>query len=201
MIIHRVTHWQIDFFYSEIKFIFSRLSKSEFYIIFLLAMNKYLSTSSKPIMREPLGNKYNEPIWETTRFGDTRWGARPQYNNQFNSDDLDWLTHPLQPPYMETDVPDMTQDPFMYTQLLPNGRRILKPEVAPDPCGYPTAIKYVSFGKPVWRYDRTFPSLTVPQQPCKYRGKTTVPDVACMDQQQLESRDRLNQFREVQLRD
>lgn len=119
-------------------------------------------------------------------YGDSRWSVRPYNNRRGNAGDLEWLTHPLQPSYYETDVADMSHDLNMYTK---NGH--LEPEVTPDPC-YPMPLKYFSFGKSVWRYDKSYPSLTVPSQPCKWSGKSLLPDVACLDQQNLMTKDRLN---------
>jgi hypothetical protein len=126
-------------------------------------------------------------------YGDaiTRWSTRPQFYSSGNAGDMEWMKTPLQPPYLGTDMPHMSTDLNMYNEVV-NGKGRLKPEVTPDPC-YPTPIKYFSFGKPVWRYDRNYPSLTIPYLPCTYRAKSTLPDVACLDQQQLSNKDRLNQ--------
>lgn len=126
-------------------------------------------------------------------YNDNRWTVRPHYYSSGKASDFEWLTNPIQPSYYETDVPDMSNDLNKYTEIV-NGRGRLKPEVASDPC-YPTPLKYFSFGLASWRYDRNYPSMTIPSQPCIYRGKTSIPDVACLDQQQFENLDRYNQIK------
>lgn len=131
---------------------------------------------------------HNE-ICATGDYNDSRWAARPQYNRQGNVSDLDWILHPLQPPYLGTFTPDMSYDTKMYV----NKQGQFKPEVTSDPCSYPVAPKYTSFGKSVWEYDHTYPSLTLPKgKTCQYFAKDTLPDIACLDQQQLMKRDTYN---------
>jgi hypothetical protein len=120
-------------------------------------------------------------------YNDTRWETRPQFNRQGNAGDNDWLEHPLQPPYFATDTPLMSYDLTMWKDFKGN----FKPEVAPDPCD-PYALKYCSFGKKTYVYDHDYPSLTLPPSPCSYMAKTLVPDVACLDQQDLMGKDRLD---------
>lgn len=125
---------------------------------------------------------------QSSIYGDTRWDVRPQFNRQGNAGDAEWLAHPLQAPYFETDTPLMSYNLNLWTDK--DGH--LKPEVRPDPC-YPTPTKYCSFSHPVWVYDHEYPSLVLPTKPCKeLRGKTLVPDVACLDQQELMKKDQLS---------
>lgn len=134
----------------------------------------------------------HQEMCQSPIYGDTRWDARPQFNRQGNAGDLDWLQRPLQAPYYETDTALMSYNLNMWKDKQGN----FKPEVAPDPC-YPTPTKYCSFGKPVWVYDCTYPSLTLPKDPevCRaLAGKSTVPDIACLDQQELMKKDRLSHF-------
>jgi len=118
-------------------------------------------------------------------YGDTRWDARPQHNRRGNAGDIDWVKRPLQAPYFETDVGLMSYNLNLWRDSKGNFR----PEVLPDPC-VPTATKYCSFGKSVWEYDKNYPSMTIPTQPCRYRGKTTVQDICALDQQELNNVDR-----------
>lgn len=119
------------------------------------------------------------------RYNDSRWASRPQFARSQQAPDLEWLTKPLQPPYLATDTDLMSYDLNMYKN--PDGS--LKPEVTPDPCSYPTATQYESSNKTTYTYDRSYPSLTIPQQPCKYFARSTLPDIACIDQQNLMIRD------------
>jgi hypothetical protein len=126
-------------------------------------------------------------------YADTRWDARPQHNRRGNAGDLEWLEKPLQAPYYETDTKLMSYDLSMWKDKQGDFR----PEVLSDPC-YPTPTKYCSFGHPVWVYDTEYPSLSLPTKPCStWRGQTGVPDVACLDQQDLMSRDRLALMKSV----
>jgi hypothetical protein len=118
---------------------------------------------------------------KSPHYFDTRWDARPQYYRQGNTTDIEWLKYPLQPPYQESDVHHMSSDINMWR----NSQNQFKPEVAPDPC-IPHATKYCSFGKSVWEYDSQYPSLTHLHKgkSChQLRGKSSIPDVACLDQQ------------------
>ena len=128
-------------------------------------------------------------------YNDTRWGARPQHFTSGNAHDSAWLGReegPGQPPYYETDTPLMSYDLDMWKNPQTGDFR---PEVLSSPCA-PMATKYCSFGKPVYEYGH-YPSMTIPTQPCTYRGRTTVPDIACLDQQELEPRDRLTYFKNL----
>lgn len=117
-------------------------------------------------------------------YNDNRWSVRPQAFRTGTAADLDWITTPMQPPYLATDTPRMSYDLTTYTDK----KGHLKPEVAPDPC-IPYHTQYCTMNKPAWVYDHTSPSLILPKQPCKYWGKTSVPDVACLDQQEFMPRD------------
>lgn len=119
-------------------------------------------------------------------YNDNRWDVRPQHFRRGKESDLEWINTPMQPPYMATDTPHMSYDLNKYKT--PQGA--LKPEVAPDPC-IPYHTKYCSFNRPAWEYDHSTPSLVLPKLPCKYRGKTTVPDIGCLDQQGIMNRDQL----------
>ena len=120
-------------------------------------------------------------------FNDTRWEVRPQFYRHGNANDSEWLIHPLQPPYFGTDTPLMSYDLNMWKDK--NGN--FKPEVLPDPCD-PYPLKYCSFGKSVYEYDHDYPSLTVPKLPCSFMAKSSIPDVACLDQSNLMGLDRMN---------
>ena len=122
-------------------------------------------------------------------YNDNRWSVRPQFYRQGNAGDFKWLDHPLQPPYFGTDTPLMSYDLNMWKDQQGD----FKPEVNPDPCD-PYALSYCSFGKKTYEYDHDYPSLNLPSTtfPCSFRAKTSVPDVACLDQQNLMVDDRLN---------
>ncbi len=119
-------------------------------------------------------------------YNDTRFEARPQFYRQGNSHDGKWLDMPLQAPYYETDTPLMSYNLMLDRE--PSG--IFKPLWNASPCA-PMAIKYCSFGKSNYEYDHKFPSVTIPEQPCTFRAKTNVPDITCLDQQNLMEDDRL----------
>lgn len=130
----------------------------------------------------------HQQMCQSPIYNDTRWSVRPQHNRHGNAGDAEWLQKPLQAPYYETDTNLMSYDLNAYR----DSKGHFKPEVEPSPCA-PAAIHYCSFGKPVYAYDHNHSSLTIPTQPCNFRGKTTVPDIACLDQTNLMDRDRLNE--------
>lgn len=119
-------------------------------------------------------------------FNDSRWSVRPQFYRQGNAGDMEWLEHPLQPPYYGTDTDLMSYDLNMWKDKEGN----FKAEVNPDPCD-PYALKYCSFGKSVYEYDHDYISLSIPKIPCSYTGKNSIPDVACLDQSKMMGKDRL----------
>ena len=129
----------------------------------------------------------HELLCQSAIYNDTRWGARPKHFQTGTSADLGWIQTPIQPPYLATDTPLMSYDLNKYKDA--EGR--FKPEVSPDPC-IPYHTKYCSFNQQSWVYDHTSPSLVEPStRPCRFVGKTTVPDIGCIDQQELMKRDQL----------
>lgn len=135
----------------------------------------------------------HEYLCQSPIYNDTRWNARPQHFRRGTTADLDWMSTPIQPPYWASDTPLMSYDLNKWK----DSRGQFKPEVSPDPC-IPYHTKYCSFNRTAWEYDHTSPSLILPPVPCHWAGQTTVPDIGCLDQQNLMDRDRLAQaFRTI----
>ena len=128
----------------------------------------------------------HQELCQSPIYNDNRWDVRPHFFRTGAPSDIEWIQTPIQPPYLATDTPHMSYDLNKYKDA--QGR--FKPEVAPDPC-IPYHTRYCSFNRPSWNYDHDTPSLIIPSQPCKYRGKTTLPDISCLDQQELMNRDQL----------
>ena len=134
----------------------------------------------------------HEQLCQSPIYNDNRWDTRPQFYRTGTAADLEWIHHPIQPPYLATDTPLMSYDLNKWK----NEKGQFKPEVSPDPC-IPYHTKYCSFNRMSWEYDHETPSLVIPSQPCRYRGKTTVPDIGCLDQQELMGRDQLTRALKV----
>jgi hypothetical protein len=150
-------------------FLFYNLSNRYIYYFRILEINPDMSVSDIPILPHEL-------LCQSPIFNDNRWDTRPQFYRTGAPADLEWIHHPIQPPY------DLNK--------YKTAQGALKPEVSPDPC-IPYHTRYCSFNKTAWEYDHETPSLIIPSQPCKFRGKTTVPDISCLDQQELMKRDQL----------
>jgi len=129
----------------------------------------------------------HELLCQSPIYNDNRWDVRPQFYRTGTAADVEWIRHPMQPPYLATDTPLMSYDLTIYK----NAQGGFKPEVSPDPC-IPYHTRYCSFNRTAWQYDHDTPSLVVPSLPCRNRGRTTLPDVACEDQEEFMARDPLS---------
>lgn len=123
----------------------------------------------------------HEQLCKSPIYNDSRWNARPQHFQRGTAADLEWINTPLQPPYLATDTPLMSYDLNKWK----DDKGQFKPEVSPDPC-IPYATKYCSFNRTMYRYDHDSPSLFYSPKPCK---RIQLPDVSCLDQQELMKRD------------
>jgi hypothetical protein len=128
-------------------------------------------------------NLPHQELCHSPIYNDSRWNARPHFYQQGLPSDLEWINTPIQPPYLATDTPLMSYDLNKWKDA--QGR--FKPEVSPDPC-IPYYTKYCSSNSCKWEYDHQSPSLILNPQPCK---RVRIPDVSCLDQQQLMNRDPL----------
>lgn len=128
----------------------------------------------------------HDTMCQSPIYNDTRWDVRPQHFRRGSPEDFEWIKTPLQPPYLATDTPHMSYNLNVYK----NAQGGLKPEVTPDPC-IPYHTQYCSFDRKAWTYDISQPSLVLPPRKCALYAKSTVPDVACMDQSNLMGRDLL----------